>query len=87
MEYGGFWIRVAAYFIDGIIMLVLIGALYFALTAVGLIDLAAISALVDASSMQPGAELDPAVAMQVIGQFAIFVSRHIRDWPGFTMRC
>jgi uncharacterized RDD family membrane protein YckC len=72
MEFGGFWIRVAAYFIDSIIMLVLIGVLYFALTAVGLIDFAALSALADESSMQPGAELDPAVAMQAIGQVGIF---------------
>ena len=47
MEYGGFWVRVVAYFIDTIILLVLLGVLYFILSSVAIIDLAAVSELVD----------------------------------------
>ncbi len=72
MAYGGFWIRVVAYFIDTIILLVLLGVLYFALTAVGLIDMTAITALVDQSAMQPGAEPDPALVMEMTRQVGIF---------------
>ena len=71
MAYGGFWIRVVAYFIDSIILLVLLGVLYFALTAVGLVDLTAISALVDESSMQAGAEPNPAVVMELSRQMGV----------------
>ena len=72
MAYGGFWIRVVAYFIDTIILLVLLGVLYFALTAVGLIDWTTISALADQSAMQPGAEPDPALVMELTRQMGIF---------------
>jgi uncharacterized RDD family membrane protein YckC len=72
MAYGGFWIRVVAYFIDSIILLVLLGVLYFALTAVGLIDWTTISALADQSSMQPGAEPDPALVMELTRQMGVF---------------
>jgi uncharacterized RDD family membrane protein YckC len=72
MAYGGFWIRVVAYFIDTIILLVLLGVLYFALTAVGLIDWTTISALADQSAMQPGAEPDPALVMEMTRQMGIF---------------
>lgn len=71
MEYGGFWIRVVAYFIDGIILLVLMGVLYFALTAVGLVDLTAISELAGDSSMQAGTEPNPAAVMEASRQFGI----------------
>ncbi len=72
MAYGGFWIRVVAYFIDSIILLVLLGVLYFALTTVGLIDLTAISALADESSMQTGAEPSPALVMETSRQIGVF---------------
>jgi uncharacterized RDD family membrane protein YckC len=72
MAYGGFWIRVVAYFIDTLILLVLLGVLYFALTAIGLIDWTTISALADQSAMQPGAEPDPALVMELTRQMGIF---------------
>jgi len=71
MAYGGFWVRVVAYFIDSIIIFVLIGVLYFALTAVGFIDFAAISALVDESAYRAGAEPGPAAVMEATRQFGV----------------
>jgi len=53
-------------------LLVLLGVLYFALTAVGLIDWTTISALADQSAMQPGAEPDPALVMELTRQMGIF---------------
>jgi hypothetical protein len=80
MAYGGFWIRVVAYFIDTIILLVLLGVLYFALTAVGLIDWTTISALADQSAMQPGAEPDPALVMEMTRQMGMFICSFLLAW-------
>jgi uncharacterized RDD family membrane protein YckC len=63
MEYGGFWVRLIAYFIDGIIVTILIFLLYFILMAVGFIDFSALMEVANDPSVQAGGEPDPALAM------------------------
>ena len=81
MEYGGFWVRVVAYFIDTIILLVLLGVLYFILSSVGIIDLAAISELVDESAYQAGAGPGDAALMEANRQMGIlYLGMFLMAW-------
>jgi len=81
MEYGGFWVRVLAYFIDTIILLVLLGVLYFILSSVGIIDLAAVSELVDESAYQAGAGPGDAALMEANRQMGIlYLGMFLMAW-------
>lgn len=81
MEYGDFWVRVVAYFIDTIILLVLLGVLYFILSSVGIIDLAAISELVDESAYQAGAGPGDAALMEANRQMGIlYLGMFLMAW-------
>jgi uncharacterized RDD family membrane protein YckC len=74
MEYGGFWIRFAAYIIDSIIATVLYVIVLFILWAIGVLDFGAMAAL-DAAG-QAGAEPDPAdvfAALRQMGLIYLFV--------------
>ena len=63
MEYAGFWIRVAAYIIDYIILTILIGVLFFILTAIGVIDFSGMMEIATDPSVQAGGEPDPEAVM------------------------
>jgi len=63
MTYAGFWIRVVAYIIDAIIISVIMGIVYFVLTAIGIIDFSAVMEVANDPSVQAGGEPDPAAVM------------------------
>jgi len=79
MEYGGFWIRLVAYFIDGIIVTVLFFILIFILSAIGIIDFAWMAEF-DAAE-QAGAEPDPAAVMAMMQQIgSIYLVGIVLAW-------
>jgi uncharacterized RDD family membrane protein YckC len=79
MEYGGFWLRLVAYIIDGIIVTVLFFLLAFLLAAVGLIDFNAFMAVDTAA--EAGAEPDPAAVMAMFKQIGlIYLLGFILAW-------
>src|SRR5262245_49288257 len=63
MTYAGFWIRVAAYIIDGIVISIVMGILFFVLTAIGIIDFSSVMEVANDPSVQAGGEPDPEAMM------------------------
>ena len=76
MAYGGFWMRLAAYLIDYIILGILGLLLYFVLIALGIFDFSAFMEMMSDPAVQAGGEPDPElaalVAQSMMQQMAIF---------------
>lgn len=79
MEYGGFWLRLVAYIIDGIIVTVLFFILLFILSTVGIIDFSPMMEI-DAAG-EAGAEPDPAAVFAMIRTIGtIYLAGILLSW-------
>lgn len=63
MTYAGFWRRLVAYIIDGIVVSVAIGIVYEIFVATGIINFEPMMDMANDLALQSGAEPDPAQAM------------------------